>query len=293
MNATGKSDSSFLPEDWDFSAIPKERLDQAILYEYGRSCEWVVKIFRDWHQQKFTVSSASKELSEWSGLTVKEVLEKAKHCEAPWEVVEFIAKGPPGIDEKTYLYGLIDLNPMFPAPFLKSPVIQNVDADLESFMGFDPAQPGFRALEKHREFLRRHPSIKSNWDDPKFVNRMGKLGVRKFEIVLDLRWSKSRLKNEIGNWIDGLDDKGIVKFRVKKGQAAKPPWFRLKELSALRFSEHKFSRLRAIKHIDKYTAVKGPIEGHKLLPAYGSEGAWYSAVQNAKSFRDKLFPAPH
>ena len=301
MTKTSQSDSTFLQEDWDFRSISEEHLEYAIIYEYGRSCEWVRKIFQDWHQQKIPLLGKSKELRPWSGLTIGDALKRiqdhdANHAQSlvvPQKVIELIAIGPTWPSENPLFDHLYAINPLFPVTFSKSPNLQKKIALLEETVPLGSKNRGFRLLDRQREHMRKYHHGELNWDDPAFVKRRHKLGERKFEIVLDLRYSKRLIKDEIGKWIDGLDDKGINKLQMKKGKAAALPWHRLKNLSSLHFKERRYSRLRAAAFLEKQIGLERSFDHQEILPLYRSDGSWSDAVEDARKYRDKLFPKPN
>jgi hypothetical protein len=184
------------------------------------------------------------------------------------------------------------LDPLFPVPFLQSEWIPSIIDSLAETMPLRPKTLAFRSLQEQRECLKRWPRspLKLKWDNPEYVKHMHKLGVRKFEIIVDLRYSKNCVKREICEWVDGLDDTGIKKFAVKKGKAAMPFWFRLKELSAFRFSQKNISYQRAQKFLDEYKEKSGSVQNDKVYPIYQSQGAWSDAVNRAKRHIIELFP---
>jgi hypothetical protein len=280
------------PAEWDFRRIPETQLQHAIYYEYARSCDWILKKFQRWHEQKLNSPDLNGTLSGWKGLTVKAALEKIENDEAPFEVVQAIA-GPGGDDEIPALGILYFLNPLFPTPFLNSKDIASGIARVEELMPLNPKPPPFREVSQARELSKRHPSIQFAWDDPEWVKEAHSQGMCKFEVVLDLRYSKNRLKKEVGKWIDDLSYAGVEKFPIEKGKKAALNWFRLRELAAYRFFKAKISHARAKDFLESYSASKTSVQHGSVLPNYQSAGAWSDAVKSAEKHISELFPPPN
>ena len=119
---TEKTKRDIPPEEWDFRNVTEEQLDYVILYEYGRSCEWIAKRFRSWHQKKLPKWKTG-EPREWSGLTVEEALTKAAgagNSGIPAEVLN-VMQWPEEFDEVPLMEELYFIDPLFPRPFLKTP----------------------------------------------------------------------------------------------------------------------------------------------------------------------------
>jgi hypothetical protein len=120
---------------------------------------------------------------------------------------------------------------------------------------------------------------------------MRNLGVCKFEIVVDLRHSKTHLKNELSKWIQSLDDKAVKKFKAARGKVASRPWVHLKELAAYRIVKAGYSHGEAKMLINRHKPNKDAAGRKEVLPDYSSAG-WTKAVQNARNRIRKLFPEP-
>jgi hypothetical protein len=280
------------PAEWDFRKIPENQLENAIYYEYARSCAWIVQRFTRWHEEKLSFPKSSRELTRWNGLTVKGALEKLQICEADHKVIEAIGPGPASEEENQALTRLYLLNPLFPTPFLNSSDIAGAVARVEELMPLNPKPPPFRDISYARGLCKRHPSMTFAWDDPVSVEDWHDQGVRKFEIVLDLRYSRNLLKKAIGEWVDRLKDAGVKKFPIEKGQKARPKWFRLRELGAYRFSQARISFNRAQDFLQCYRPANTSVQFGHVLPDYKSPGAWSDAVKSAEKHISKLFPAP-
>jgi hypothetical protein len=280
------------PSEWDFRKIPESQLEYAIYYEYARSCDWILKRFQQWHEQKLSFINSNRELSAWIGLTVGEALKQIQNCEPPFEVIQAVGPGPAGDEAIPPLTRLYLLNPLFPTAFLDSKDAASGIAQVAEVMPLNPTPPPFREVSHARELSRRHPAMKFAWDDPEFVKQSSTQGIRKFEIVLDLRYSKSRLKKEFGEWLDDLSDSGVQKFRIDKGQKARPKWSRLRELAAYRFFKAKISYSQAQDFLERYSAAKTSIQYGQVLPNYKSAGAWSDAIQSAERRVSELFPPP-
>ena len=146
------------PEEWDFRTIREEELDYAIFYEYARSCEWLVKIFQDWHQQELRFPKNAGEAYYWNGITVKKASQKREKVDVPWEVNEFISQGTPedlGLGQPVDT--LCSLDPLFPVPFLKSEWIPSIIKSLAETMPLRPKALAFRSPQGRREFLKHWP----------------------------------------------------------------------------------------------------------------------------------------
>lgn len=281
-------------EEWDFRPITPAQLPYAIIYEYARSCPKIITIFQAWHQTKLTFTSIDRELRKWNGCSVEEVLKKILAPQGdpsalPIEVRDSVIAGPDY--EAPYLDHIFYLNPMFPVPFLKSADIDGKILMIDQFDPLVPKTPGFRTLEKMLDFLKRYPNTGAinRWESSEFVARQYKLGIRKYEIILDLRISKNQIKQEFAKWIDELEDSEIEKFPVKKGKAASLPWFKLKELSAFRLSSAGYSYTQAYNILERIAPKRGEEIGHKILPMYESQGAWSDAVNAARERIEKFF----
>src|SRR5207249_9331825 len=113
----------------------------------------------------------------------------------------------------------------------------------------------------------------------------------KYDVVIDWRCSKHRIKREMAAWIDCQDDQGIPKFEVPKGKKASPRWHLLKQLAAYRLAEifgmsHSQAKEFVANHRKQVTTGN-----HKdVLPSYTSPGAWSDAVAAAKEHMNLLFP---
>src|SRR5207249_5215029 len=83
-------------EEFDFRRVRSDQLTVAILYEYGRSCDWIVERFRRWQRQKLKLTANNGALRQWTELTVREVLEKESSGEKlPDEVQAAVLEGLP------------------------------------------------------------------------------------------------------------------------------------------------------------------------------------------------------
>lgn len=288
----GALSAPLAPAEWDFRKIRENQLEYAIYYEYARSCDWIVQQFTRWHEGKLSFPNSTRELSPWNGLTVKDALEKIQSSEAPPEVIEAVGPGPASEEENLALTRLYLLNPLFPTPFLTTKDIAGGVARVEEVMPLHPKPPPFRDISYARGLCKSHPSMKFAWDDPESVQDWHDQGVRKFEIVLDLRHSKNLLKKAIGEWVDGLSDSGVKKFPIEKGQKARPKWFQLRELGAYRFSHAGISFNRTQDFLQRYCSANTSVQFGRVLPDYKSPGAWSDAVKSAEKHISELFPPP-
>jgi hypothetical protein len=286
------------PEEWDFRTITEHQLGYAIIYEYGRSCDWLKQSFRNWHRRKLKLRSGA-ELSDWRNLSVgqalkriEETYQRAVEWNPPAEVVQFIAESrPKGEDEQPRVEIVRHLDNLFPRPFLKIPDLATSVNLLRETFPLKSNKPAFYTLDRARAFALRYPGTAVRWDDPGDAKRLSRLGLRRFEIILDLRYSKNRLKDEINKWVDELDDSGVQKFRVKTGKGASEPWNELKELAAYRLKAAGFNYRTAKEFIEMYIKENRVEHNHSVLPSY-SKSRWTEAIQSAEARILKLFPLP-
>jgi len=286
------------PEEWDFRTITEHQLGYAIIYEYGRSCGWLKQSFRNWHRQRLKLGSGA-ELSDWRNLTVGQALERIEEThqrEGEWnppaEVVQFIAdSGPKGQDEQPYVEIVRLLDELFPRPFLKIPDLATSVNVAREALPLKSNEPAFHTLDRVRAFALRYPGTTVAWDDPCEKKRFHKLGLRRFEIILDLRYSKNRLKQEINKWVDRLDDSGVQKFRVKTGKGASEPWNELKELAAYRLKAAGYNYRTAADFVN-YFRAENPVEDYHAVLPICSKSRWTEATQSAEARILKLFPLP-
>jgi hypothetical protein len=281
------------PEEWDFRTISRKDFYYASIYELGRLCEWVLEAFRKWHKQELNFPKAVGALKSWNGITIEKALYRMQHCEAPWEVTAFIdGGGPEGMETGDNVELVFFLSHLFPVPFLKLIDIDSIVAAAKTFMPLRGRKsPAFARLTHNGAFLSWWPYGEGRWNEPEYVRRMNSQGVNKYQVVIDRRHSKERIKREACKWIDSLDAKGVKKFPVKKGKAAAIPWHELKELSAYRMSKLGLSWSQAQKFIKDYISKHPLKHDTDVLPIYSSSG-WSTALSNVEARIAKLFPRP-
>jgi hypothetical protein len=109
---------------------------------------------------------------------------------------------------------------------------------------------------------------------------------------MDFRFSKTRIKKEMWQWLNGLDDSMVEKIRMPKAKAATLPWFQLKELAAYRLAKvagMNFKNAQSfVADYKRKFPSKSPTD---VLPSYKASG-FCEAVKSAEDYIRKLFPKP-
>ena len=281
------------PEEWDFRKIHSRQLDAAILYEYARSSDWMRGVFKRWHQKTLRPRIRSASLGKWAGRNLGEILRQHDVEELPPEVRDWLTENMPlEFGARDSLTSVWRISLEFPKPFLKlvkadtEHVDQRRNQDCPAFWAVKPGvanPPG--------AWLLNSPPVPSDMlgdethEDLSFLCQ--------FRGVIDLRFSKTAIKECFGRWIDNVDDSKVQKLKLGKGKAASLPWFRLKELAAYRLA-----KLTTMKHVnargfvqDYLKKKKQKADDHLVLPNYTPSG-FSDAIKSAEQYLQTLFPKP-
>jgi hypothetical protein len=279
------------PEEWDFRRVHENQLEAAIYYEYARSCEWVCEVFKRWHDKRFKRPKGHASLGQWAGKTVREILQQSVAEELPAELGGWLSDSMP---KEFRTYGLLNVwrvSGRFPAPFLKEAHPETSHLDLLRYRRC-PAFWEVRAGQPNPPMVwhLNSPPVSSYvlndviHEDHSFL--------REFSVAIDLRFSKTSIKEHIGQWVDTIDDSKVEKLKFGKGKAASTPWVQLKELAAYRLSreagmKYELARAIALERLKKYPIDNPP----DVLPIY-ARSTFSEALQNAQNRIQTLFPKP-
>ena len=175
--------------------------------------------------------------------------------------------------------------PIWQRPILRWPSEFKSDTGAAEVESAESGAANSNAFRVTRPQLGRHIPAPREWNDSIFAEQAQKLGVRIFDVMLDLRCSKSAIKESFGKWLDRLE---IDKTKTSDTRGQRRPWHRLRELSAFRLAEH-FSFGQAQEYLRKDLGIN-VAKASRIIPNYKSDGSWSDAVNGAKDYRTELFP---
>src|SRR5262249_44779848 len=103
--------------------------------------------------------------------------------------------------------------------------------------------------------------------------------LRRFNIVVDLGFSKAKIKEDIEAWVNGIDDHGIMKYALRRGKGATPAWHKLRELAAYRLNNIGKMNHKGVLEFIKGQTKNNPQDFNHVLPNYNPSG-FSEAVKN-------------
>jgi hypothetical protein len=279
--------NSLLPEDWDFREIREDQLEAAIYYEYARSCDWVLDVFKRWHRKKFQPEDKRADLGKWTGLSIRDMLCRRDAEDPPPEVREWHIKNEPAELETRWLNRILEISRFFPDPFPRH-TFQKLDYHVPRYLHCPAAwiATGRQAIPP-LAWLLNSPTYSYVGADDQVRDDLSFLR----HIVVDLRFSKTRIREKLIELLESIDDSNIQKIQLPKGKAATPPWYRLKELAACRLHKLGKNCKDAQRMVFEQRKQSSTVCTNDVLPFYKPSG-FSEAVKNAEEYIRKLFPNP-
>jgi len=293
-DASSAEDPERVPEEWDFRQVTKSQLEEAIYYEYARSCDWVLEVFKQWHEKRFPASK-SAHLSKWSGWTISKLLERPGDAEEPpKEVLKWYSDVMPDEFGTHGLHIILDICQLFPRPFLR--VASQVTAQLRRPKYQERLACWLETGHWDRLRVRLFNSLRGLGDASVADEDVGgnenaeEKATSLRRIVVDLQFPKPKIKNDLSRLVDELHDSKFEKFKPEIGKAAAPPWHRLKELAAYRLvTQFGVPKGKLRPFVQAWKQKTTVVDEFFVLPDYGPGGC-NDAINSARQYIETLFP---
>jgi hypothetical protein len=285
------------PTDWDFRRFSREEAFHAFRYERCRDEKWLREEHAEWMSRKLTdlyrgrtFGKATESFGEWGEKTIGELLCAKLRNSLPPHIERSLIDSIPrriGLALGTLAFWFPD----FPKPFLEIPESRR--------------RRRLRAMRKENEVTRDkspHSEKPVHLESPEdiaqaFARPESEIILRKAEaargiihVRIDLRFGLTAVFKALTT-IAFRYYRGVLRRKAKTGRAAADdaPFVLLRRLSAERLDREGLSYEHARKLCDDKEAIIQADNPYCVLPRYGNEHSWRTAVAKSKAYAARLF----